>query len=152
MTAITFRPARPDEASALTDLVLRSKAHWGYSQEFMDSCREELTVRPDDVVAKRVTVAVADGRTVAVAMLTGEPPRGELDGLFVDPDVIGRGFGSKLFHHMADLARADGCDSLELTADPNAEPFYEAIGAVRNGTEPSGSIPGRILNRYLYKL
>lgn len=151
-SAPIFRPARPDEAGALTDLVLRSKAHWGYSKEFMDACRDELTIHPDDVVPRRTTVAVADGRPVAVAMLTGEPPHGELDMLFVDPDVIGKGFGGKLFRHIADLARESGCHSLELTADPYAEPFYEAMGAVRIGSEPSQSIPGRVLNRYALKL
>ncbi|GAA1952354.1 GNAT family N-acetyltransferase [Catenulispora subtropica] len=154
MTSATIiRPARPDEAGVLTDLVLRSKAYWGYSEEFMESCRAELTVRPEDVVAKRTTVATTDdGRIVGVAMFTGEPPHGELDGLFVAPEAIGKGYGSRLFHHVADTARAAGHPCLELTADPNAEPFYEALGAVRIGTEPSGSIPGRVLNRYSYRL
>lgn len=32
-----------------------------------------------------------------------------------------------------------------IDADPNAEPFYRAMGAVRIGATPSGSIPGREL-------
>jgi GNAT superfamily N-acetyltransferase len=150
--ALTFRSARPEEADALTELVLRSKAHWGYSEEFMAGCREELTIHPEQVATKRTTVAVLGERAVAVAQLAGEPPRGELDMLFVDPDVIGRGFGGKLFRHMAESARRCGFESLELTADPFAEPFYEAMGAVRVGSEASGSIPGRVLNRYAYRL
>ena len=31
-----LRPARPGEAAALSDLALRSKAHWGYDQAFLD--------------------------------------------------------------------------------------------------------------------
>jgi hypothetical protein len=31
-----IRPARHDEASLLTDLAFRSKAYWGYSEEFME--------------------------------------------------------------------------------------------------------------------
>lgn len=149
---LTFRSARPEEAAALTELVLRSKAHWGYSDEFMAKCREELTIHPEDVVTNRTTVAVVGERTVGVAMVTGEPPGGELDMLFVEPDVIGQGIGGKLFRHMAESARGWGFESLELSADPFAEPFYEAMGAVRIGSEPSGSIPGRMLNRYAYRL
>jgi hypothetical protein len=41
MTAESFsiRSANPDEADFLTELALRSKAVWGYSQDFLDSCR-----------------------------------------------------------------------------------------------------------------
>ena len=37
-----LRPARVDEAGLLSDLALRSKAHWGYSPEFIERCRTEL--------------------------------------------------------------------------------------------------------------
>jgi hypothetical protein len=42
-----IRPARPSEAHALTALVLRSKAHWGYDAGFMAQVRPVLTVTPD---------------------------------------------------------------------------------------------------------
>jgi hypothetical protein len=32
---LSIRPARPDEAEALTALFYRSKAHWGYDDDFM---------------------------------------------------------------------------------------------------------------------
>ena len=41
---ITIRLARLDEAEQLTQLALRSKASWGYSEEFMAACRDELTL------------------------------------------------------------------------------------------------------------
>jgi len=93
---VTLRPARPDEAEVLTELVLRSKAHWGYSEEFMESCREELTIHAHTMVASRMTVAEAEGRVVAVATLEGEPPRAELGSLFVDPGMIGKGTSGHL--------------------------------------------------------
>lgn len=152
---VTVRPARPAEAGALTELVMRSKAYWGYSEEFMESCRAELTIAPDQVLPSRMTVAESEGRVLAVATLEGTPAPtgdGELGMLFVEPDAIGEGVGSLLFRHIADLARSLGFRRFELDADPNAEPFYEAMGAVRVGVVPSGSIPGRTLNRYAYVL
>lgn len=149
---LTIRSARPAEAEALTELVMRSKAHWGYSEEFMERCREELTVHAEEMVPLRMTVAEADGRVVAVASLDGEPPEGELMNLFVEPDMIGKGVGRRMFQHMADIARGVGIRTMVLDADPNAEPFYEAMGCVRVGVVPSGSIPGRTLNRYAFAL
>lgn len=149
---VMMRPARPDEAEVLTEVVMRSKAHWGYSEEFMQRCRGELTVHPDEVVPSRITVAEAEGRVVGVASLAGEPPEGELGMLFVEPAVIGKGVGRRLFGHMTDIARGVGFRTIVLDADPNAEPFYEAMGCVRVGVVPSDSIPGRTLNRYAFDL
>ncbi len=39
-----------------------------------------------------------------------------------------------------------------IAADPGAEPFYGAMGAVRAGEIPSVSIPGRNLPRLVYRL
>lgn len=149
---MTMRLARPDEAAALTELVLRSKAYRGYSTEFLERCREELAIHSEDVIRQRTTVAEVDGRVVAVATLTGEPPQGELGMLFVEPDLIGKGVGGRLFRHIAETARDSGFQSLILDADPHAEPFYTAMGAVHTGVVPSGSIPGRTLNRFTYGL
>lgn len=89
---------------------------------------------------------------MAVATLEGQPPEAELGSLFVDPDVIGKGVGRRLLHHMLETARGIGVRTVVLDADPNAEPFYEAMGFVRAGVVPSGSIPGRTLNRYAFDL
>ncbi|MFD7125098.1 MULTISPECIES: GNAT family N-acetyltransferase [Streptomyces] len=140
-----IRAGEAAEAAALTELALRSKGHWEYDAEFLAACREELTVRPADVAARRTAVAEEDGRILGFTTLDGEPPRGALGMMFVEPDTIGRGVGRLLFAHTMDEARRLGFTGLTIDADPNAEPFYRAMGAVRIGATPSGSIPGREL-------
>ncbi|MCX3059160.1 GNAT family N-acetyltransferase [Streptomyces beihaiensis] len=144
--AVRVRAARPDEAAALTDLALRSKAHWGYDAAFMAACADELTLRPSDVARRRTVVAeAADGRLVGLATLEGPPPEGELGLMFVDPDAMGHGVGRLLFDHVRDTARALGFAHVRWAADPNAVPFYEAVGGRHVGAVPSGSVPGRTL-------
>ncbi len=140
------RPARADEAGALSDLALRSKGHWGYSQEFLDSCRDELTVSPAWCETGRVLVA-DDGDLLGFVAIDGEPPDGELAHLFVEPAAMGRGLGGLLTSAALDLAARLGMDSLHLDADPHAEAFYTRLGARRVGESPSGSIVGRVLPR-----
>jgi hypothetical protein len=41
---VGLRSASPDEAAALTELAIRSKAYWGYADAFMRRAREELTL------------------------------------------------------------------------------------------------------------
>ncbi|WP_329580695.1 GNAT family N-acetyltransferase [Streptomyces sp. NBC_01361] len=146
---LSIRPARPEEAGFLTDLALRSKAHWGYDAEFLASCREELTLGGAELVGLRAAVAERDGNVVGFTTLEGEPPRGVLGMMFVDPSAIGQGIGRLLFDHTVKTAQGLGFRQFTLDADPNAEPFYEAMGAVPVGVVPSGSISGRTLTQYL---
>lgn len=142
---VLIRPARATEAGILTELALRSKAHWGYDTQFLEACRDELTVAANEVTRRRALVADRDGHILGFTTLQGEPPTGVLGMMFVDPQVIGQGIGRLLFEHTIAAGRDLGFTQLTIDADPNAEPFYRAMGAIRIGTVPSGSIAGRVL-------
>src|SRR5690606_32308643 len=139
--------ARATEAGTLTELALRSKAYWGYDAQFMEACRDELTLAAHEVTRRRTTVAERDGRILGFTTLEGEPPTGVLGMMFVDPQAIGQGIGRLLFEHTVATGRDLGFTRLTIDADPNAEPFYRAMGAVRTGDVPSGSVAGRVLPR-----
>lgn len=147
-----FRAAEPGEAAVLSELALRSKAHWGYDEAFLEACRAELTLQPDDLTAQRATVAQAGDRVVGFYTLAGQAPEGELASLFVEPDQIGNGVGRRLWRHAVDSARALGFQRFTIDADPFAENFYRKMGAVRIGDVPSGSVPGRLLPQMAYHL
>ena len=142
---VLIRPARATEAGILTELALRSKAHWGYDAQFLEACRDELTVAANEVTRRRALVADRDGHILGFTTLQGEPPTGVLGMMFVDPQAIGQGIGRLLFEHTIAAGRDLGFTQLTIDADPNAEPFYRAMGAVRIGNVPSGSIAGRVL-------
>lgn len=140
-----LRPARPGEAAALSALALRSKGHWGYDAAFLEACRAELTLRDDELAARRTLVAELDGAVAGFGTLEGAPPYGELGMLFVDPGAIGRGLGGALLAALVTAARDEGFARLAIDADPYAEAFYLAHGALRVGEVVSGSVPGRVL-------
>ena len=141
---LTIRPARADEAEALTSLAIRSKAHWGYSPEQMAVFQGELTLTPAMVIERRTRVLEDGSMIVAMYTLRGDGDEVELEHLFVDPARLGRGHGRRLFHHVCDTARASGARVLIVKSDPNAAGFYRAMGAVATGEIPS-SIPGRTI-------
>ena len=145
-----LRPARAEEAGELTELALRSKAHWGYDADFIAACRAELTIVPGDVEARRVTVAEVGGRVVGFYTLDGAPPVVELGQMFVEPTHIGGGIGRALWRHAVATAARLGSAGLTIEADPHAEAFYLAMGATRTGTVPSGSVAGRELPRLTF--
>jgi len=145
-----LRPARSDEAAALSELALRSKGHWGHSPEFLEACRAELTISDQQV--PQVTVAEVDGTLAGFYLLKIDLERGELDMLFVDPPWIGRAIGGLLLRRALDEAAERGARTVELDADPDAEAFYARYGAARIGEVASGSVSGRVLPRMRFTL
>ncbi|MFJ7204103.1 GNAT family N-acetyltransferase [Streptomyces sp. NPDC098789] len=148
---VRVRAARPDEAAALGALALRSKAHWGYDEEFLASCAPELAIRAEEVGARRVVVAEASGsrpELLGVATLEGRPPVAELGLLFVEPSAIGRGVGRRLYRDAVRRARELGCRTLVIDADPHAAGFYRAMGA----RPPAGGAPVAGLVRFEVRL
>ncbi|HWS50854.1 MAG TPA: GNAT family N-acetyltransferase [Microbacterium sp.] len=156
---MTIRPATPGEADAISDLALRSKAHWGYSAEFLEMCRAELTYSPEQCTSPGMWVAAQGDELLgfyvieaAVLETAGTGDEGELAALFVAPERIGEGIGGGLLRHALAQAAATGIRQLYLDADPGAEPFYRHHGARTVGETPSGSIPGRVLPRMTFDL
>jgi len=152
---LRIRPAEGGDAALLTALALRSKAHWGYSDQFIAACREELTYTPEQLEAAQSFghVCLKDGLPVAFYVLekTGVDVA-ELDALFVEPEYIGKGIGKMLIMHAKEQAGKLGIEKIVIQGDPNAESFYAAVGALPCGTRESGSIPGRQLPLFMIKL
>jgi GrpB-like predicted nucleotidyltransferase (UPF0157 family)/N-acetylglutamate synthase-like GNAT family acetyltransferase len=142
---VRIRRADAADCAALSDLALRSKAHWGYDAKFLEACRAELTVHPSDVQRSRVIVAEESGELLGFYVLAGEPPQGELTFLFVDPARIGTGVGRALWRCCMTSAARAGLSRVRIESDPFAEGFYAAMGAKRVGEAPSQSIPDRML-------
>jgi GNAT superfamily N-acetyltransferase len=145
MSSIRLRLARVHEIGALSDLALRSKAHWGYDQDFLEACRAELTITRAQLEAEHIVVAERDGELLGFYALAAAPPEGELTNLWVDRPHIGTGIGRALLDHAVGIAGKLGVQRLRIEADPGAESFYRRMGAIRVGLTPSGSIPGRSL-------
>lgn len=112
----------------------------------MAAAEEDLAVSADRLPQWWVWVAAEEGRTVGFASLRPEEPGVvELVHLFVAPEAIGRGVGTRLWLHCVREARRRGYRRLRLTADPNAEAFYRRRGAVRVRTVESPARRGRVL-------
>jgi GNAT superfamily N-acetyltransferase len=143
----TFRRASALDLEALTDLVIRSKASNGYSDEFMQAFTPELIVSPELLRVGEIWVCEVDGNMAGLLHLVSAGEVGELEAMFVDPAYKGKGLGRQMFDYAEMRLRALGAQHVELDADPFAVGFYEAMGCRLIGHTPSGSIPGRMLPR-----
>jgi ribosomal protein S18 acetylase RimI-like enzyme len=136
-----IRPAAPQDAETLTRIARAAKAHWNYAPELLERWRDELTIRPEAVLDHPTFVIEAGGEIAGWCRLLEEDGEVELQHFWIAPHCMRRGLGRVLLHHVcAELAGA-GVQWLSIEADPNAEPFYVACGAVRVG-EIAAPIPG----------
>jgi N-acetylglutamate synthase-like GNAT family acetyltransferase len=141
---LVIRDARAGESVALSDLMLRSKAHWGYDAALLERWRGELTVGEEMIARGEVFVVERDGEVLGVAAVTDDPPEVELDACFVEPAAIGSGVGRVLVETAIARALDSGARTVRVVSDPNAEAFYARLGAQRVGEVPS-DVPGRAL-------
>lgn len=143
---IKLREPRKDELPALSELCLRSKAHWGYDDAFMAACVDELTIQAENLDTCHLHLAEDSQGYIGVAqVLMEENNTASLDALFIEPARMGCGAGRMLFDWAVVTSRKLGATSMVIEADPSAEPFYLYMGAHKVGNAPSVSITGRIL-------
>ena len=128
----------------MREIAVEAKAHWGYDRALVEEWALGGDFDPESLRKRLLYVAESDGHPVGWAALI---PRGEvgwLEDLWVEPAWIGRGVGRALFEHVAAEARQRGARRLEWEAEPNAQGFYEHLGAtyVRDSEETEW---GRVL-------
>ena len=147
-----IRPASPDEWPALTAIAHEAKSYWGYPEHWIKHWQDELTISPDFVNANEVYVFESDGEVRGFYGLVIRNDKAELEHLWVAPKHIGTGVGKELFIHAMQRAAGQNISEVQLSADPNAEGFYQKMGAHRIGEvradmdEKPRSIPRLAIN------
>lgn len=103
-------------------------------RRWLEQWREVLTVTPQFVAGNETYLALEADEVVGFHALVAIAGGMRLEHLWLLPRAMGRGFGRLLFTDAADRAAVLGATRLTIEADPNAEPFYLHLGAVRTGT------------------
>lgn len=131
-----IRPVLIEEAAELHALTLRSTVHWGYTPEFLEWEPEAIAVTPELLEKALASYLLEDdGVVTGYYVLTGTVEHAHLDKLFVDAPFIGTGRGKLLWNHAIATAKWLQVQKLDFYADPNAGPFYRAMGAIWLGEE-----------------
>ena len=145
---INIRLASPSEAPVLSNIAFSAKRSNGYSDSFMDACRDELTVTAKDMTKGEYWVAGTDVIQGFVCLMEGsEQDVGEIHSFFIDPTWQRGGIGKLLWQKIMERTKSRGIHSIFLDSDPTAVPFYERLGFRVIGDVPSGSIVGRTIPR-----
>lgn len=107
------------DTGRLREIAYAAKAHWGYDEALVRSWADSI-----DVDDGRILLVEDEGWASLI-------PQGEtcvLEDLWVLPEAMGRGLGTRLFGRAVERARELGATRLEWDAEPNAIGFYEKMG------------------------
>ncbi len=145
---IQIRRAKPDEATALTEIAHAAKRHWGYPEGWIEHWKDDLTITPDFIATHEMYVAIIGKEIAGCCALVLRDSLAELEHMWIQPAHMGNGVGRALFNQVVERAGIHDAKVVELSADPNAEGFYERMGAKRIG-EVRSEIEGqpRVLPR-----
>jgi GNAT superfamily N-acetyltransferase len=120
---LVIRLAQADEREELEALQRRASLALTEYREQLEANLDAIHLPPAQVANGQVLVAELDGRLAGFAALVG----GELDGLFVEPDLWRRGIGAALLNEATHEARRKGL-ALTVIANPSARDFYKRCG------------------------
>jgi GNAT superfamily N-acetyltransferase len=136
-----IRCATADDAARLTALVHASNGYQGAYAPIISGYRVTA-----EYIGKHPTYLAVDGDggLMGYYSLMIDPATldhhgfelPELDMLFVDNRMQGKGIGRLLIEHMLDLAKREGLTEVRVVSNPPAERFYLSVGAERIGTIP----------------
>ncbi len=141
-----IRNAKVSEAELLTALALRSKASNGYDATFMAQCVEELSVDGAAIAAGDTWLGETEAGQIGGFVQFGTKDNAAIvEALFIEPAAQGSGLGRQLWQTLEIRAWEANLQRILVDSDPNAVPFYHAMGCRKIGDTPSGSIPGRLL-------
>ena len=121
------------DADNLTQLAHNAKRHWGYPEHWIQHWQDDLTITPDFVATNQVFVAEEDDQVLGFYALIIRQDKAEQDHMWVAPEHFGSGVGKQLFLHAMQSAVGRSVSEIEILSDPNAESFYQKMGAHRVG-------------------
>ena len=121
--SLTLRLARPDEHEELEAIQRRAALELPEYRDQLFADPEAIYLPQGQIANGQVIVAEIDGELVGFAAVVG----GELDGLFVEPELWGWGVGKALVDAAVHEARRRGL-ALKVIANPRARRFYQHCG------------------------
>lgn len=125
---VCIRSVAPDEGERLREIAIAAKEYWGYETDRLREWAAMGDFSAAGLRQKDFYIAAVEGRAVGWAAAIDRGEVWWLDDLWIEPEWMGQGIGSRLFRHAAEQGRAAGAARMEWEAEPNALGFYEKMG------------------------
>lgn len=123
----------------MTSISFSSKSYWNYPKEYFEIWSKELTINSDYIDKNDVFFFENNGNIIGYYSIVELKEDIEISGIkigkgfwlehmFLEPQSIRKGIGTKLFEHLRERCASRGVYELGILADPNSRGFYEKMG------------------------
>jgi hypothetical protein len=142
----TIKKIRPDNnVAVLNDIMKRSIAIWSYSSKEIEEVAEKLAITTEFVDKSVCCVAELNGSIKGFFCI--DPSQSEKTNeakFYIEPDSIRKGLGTILWNQVILELKNKKIQRFKFLVDKNAQGFYEKLGAVKVGEQPS-----EIIEKYM---
>ena len=144
------RPAKLSECAALNTLIRESKGFWPYSDGFIDQFMQQWGINESYLQTNEIILFEKEEHVIGLfSFKMNHDNKPELDLFFVNRNHIGKGIGKSIWQQALNYALDHDWTEFQIIADPNAEGFYQHMGAKTIGSFES--FPGRFVPMMLWK-
>lgn len=125
--------AASQHANDLTQISISAKRHWEYPEAWIQLWLPSMRITAAYIEEHETWIMMQETQPLAYYSFNENEEGFWLDNLWVLPEYMGQGIGKSLFEHALERCRAMGISTLKIEADPNAQSFYERMGAHKVG-------------------
>ncbi|MUK70250.1 GNAT family N-acetyltransferase [Aliivibrio fischeri] len=134
--------AESTDLTEMNKIIELAKRHWDYSDELMDIWLPDLLLNPENLIERTFWIMKENDEIIGVFSLSSiSDGIFELEDFWLLPSVMGKGLGRKMFQFVINYLKSNKAEKLVIVSDPNAEGFYQQMGATRVklvGSKPEG--------------
>jgi len=141
---IRIRMADEAEVEQLSEISLAAKKYWNYPETFFDHWNDVLKISREFIASNNVWVAVHNDEILGFAAISTNEEIVELEHMWVIPKHIKKGVGKRLMKTVIEYCKNSGKAYLRIESDPNAQVFYEKMGAKLIGYVESKPEPRKL--------
>ncbi|MBU3143801.1 GNAT family N-acetyltransferase [Clostridium sp. CF012] len=131
------------EASELSRIAIKSESYWGYDYDFMDKFKVIYEVTEEFIRKNPTFIIYENDKIVGFYTILIKPEGNSIEYFYIEPQCIGKGYGKKMWDHLANYCKAHSIKDFTLVTSPQAKEFYEKMGAIQIGEVESTLKKGR---------
>ena len=141
---ISIRRASKTEAEQLSGIALAAKKNWNYPEPWFKLWGDMLKITPEFILNNNVWVADHNNQIVGFAAISINESVAELEHMWIIPKHMRKGVGENLIKKVIEYCQFNGIEKLRIESDPNAQIFYEKMGAKLIGYVESKPKPRKL--------
>jgi N-acetylglutamate synthase-like GNAT family acetyltransferase len=151
--SLTYQAARVTDCELLTDIAVRSKKYWNYTDSLIEIWKNDLEVTAEYIKQNIVYKIFCNDLLIGFYGLkfNNQFDCYEIDHLWLSPENINKGYGKVIFKHIKDQLLNKNQLKTIVILDPNSSGFYEKMKGKLVGQVQS-KVNGRLLPIYEFDL